>query len=141
MRSTVRFTVLLALLALVVNSCGSDCSPTDASCQPSDPRYELILVDAPLSLGAFVLEVRAGRAFALELSPTGADAESAGNGANTEWRAVIIGRPSAERIGTLVFDSAPSALPVATVVEAAAAAAQGYAILTGAMRIEVRRID
>jgi hypothetical protein len=136
--------VWLIAAVLAATACGDDggseCGATDPACTTPDPRYEVVLADAPPTLGAFVMEVRAGGTpFTLNLSPVGAIVEAQSMSGGAEWRAVVIGRPSGSSLGNLVFTEEPASTPVVTIVEAAAGAAQGYQILSSTMRVTVQK--
>jgi hypothetical protein len=139
----------LAVIALLLASCGGGdkCSPSGPSCSTPTPAgaptFALVLTAAPDNLGAVVISIEGGgrKTVQLSLDPK-VSRTSAVNSNAIAWRAVILGRPSIGRVGTIVLD-ARGASPTVTVVEAASNAAGGFQRLSdvSTLRFEVVSIS
>ena len=124
-------TAIAALALFVATACNDTCNSTDAACTANADKgsktFAVMMTVAPTNLGAIIFDVDGGGKKTLTLAT---DASVKGQaGANTgaiSWRGVLLGRPAAMRIGTIVLDSATTVAPTVTVIEAAANASGNF---------------
>ncbi len=139
---------LLALPLLAIAACGKDaCNSTDAACiaaaNGATKTFAVMMTSSPANLGAIIFDVAGGGTMTLTLTTDATVRSQVGATADpTRWRGVLLGKPTAVRIGTIVLDSASTALPTATVIEAAANASGNFMpIATANVTLVVQKLN
>jgi hypothetical protein len=135
--------VATAPLAIFVVACGGDGGNTVVGPPEPIPTYTVTLEAAPANLGALVIAFDGKeRPLSVAFSGTPRTAIRQGDASRTTWRAAVVGAISVGRLGTIAREAPGGPEPTATVVEAAAGAAGGYAALpASAIRISIRRAN
>ncbi|MEP6764849.1 MAG: hypothetical protein ABJB66_11085 [Gemmatimonadaceae bacterium] len=126
---------LAAIALLSLAACKDGCSSTDATCNAASKSrtFAVLLTSAPGNLGAIIFDVNGGGKKTLVLTNDAAVHGQAGATADqTTWRGVLLGRPSAARIGTITLDSASTTAPNVIVIEAAANASGNFMPISAA---------
>ncbi|MDQ6610793.1 MAG: hypothetical protein M3Y64_00050 [Gemmatimonadota bacterium] len=138
----------IAALLVAAAACSKDsCVATDGSCAGAAPvgskTFAVMMTSAPPNLGAIIFDVDGGGKKTLTLTTDATiRSQAAASTGSTAWRAVLLGKPTAVRIGTIVLDSASTVLPTATVVDAAANASGNFLpIPAGSITLIVQKLN